>query len=148
MRLFVLLFIMVSVTEAMACSLNVTSETFMGNNGGSACVNISAPKSDARGPFRVMQFDEHSADGQVIPHAAIALRPNQTVVLKAVDVPGIGMMNVITLKALSVSRAVLSFLNGNTLTVTVDENGRVTPGQICVQQSGLSQVRGYPNSCP
>lgn len=148
MRLFVLFFFILSVVPAMACSLNVTSETFMGNNGGSACVNISAPKSDARGPFRTMQFDEHSADGEVIPHAAIALRPNLTVVLKAVEVPGMGVMNVITLKALSMSKATLSFLNGNTLTLSVDENGRVTPGQICVQQSGLSQVRGYPNTCP
>lgn len=148
MRFLVLLFVMISSVEAMACSLNVTSETFMGNNGGSACVNISAPKSDGRGPYRVMQFDEISSDGQVIPHAAIALRPNQTVVLKAVEVPGMGVMNVIVLKAINVNKATLSFLNGNSLTVTVDENGRVTPGQICVQQSGLSQVRGYPNSCP
>jgi len=148
MRLFVFFFFMLATVPALACSLNVTSETLIGTHGESACVNISPIKSDVRGHFRTMQFDEQSADGQLIAHAAIALRPNQTVVLKAVDVPGMGVMKVITLKALSVNKAVLSFLNGNTLALTVDHNGRVTPGQICVQQSGVSQVRGYPNSCP
>lgn len=133
---------------ALACSLEVTSETLLGYAGSSACVNISNVKNDARGNFRVMDFEERTTDGETIPHAAQALRPGMTRVLKQVEVPGVGVMNVIVLKAVSINTATLTFLNGNTLTIQVDANGRATPDKICVQQAGVTSVRGYPNRCP
>ncbi len=137
-----------SVQSALACSLDVTSETLLGFPGSSACVNISNVKNDARGNFRVLDFEERTTDGDVIQHPAQALRPGMTRVLKKVEVPGMGIMNVITLKAVSINSATLTFLNGNVLTIQVDANGRATPEKICVQQAGLTQVRGYPNRCP
>lgn len=133
---------------AFACSLDVTSETLLGYAGSSACVNISNVKNDARGNFRVLDFEERTTDGEIIPHAAQALRPGMTRVLKQVEVPGVGVMNVIVLKAVTINTATLTFLNGNSLTIQVDANGRATPEKICVQQAGVTTVRGYPNRCP
>lgn len=133
---------------ALACSLEVTSETYLGYNGGSACVNISEVRTDSKGQFRAMGWDERTADGELIQHPATALRAGMTRVLKAVEVPGMGTMNVITMRAVSINTATLSFLNGNTLTIRVDANGRATPEKICVQQAGVTQVRGYEGKCP
>jgi hypothetical protein len=148
MRLLLIISTLLLAVPSFACSLEVTSENLLGYSGSSACVNISNVKNDARGNYRVMDFEETTAEGETVPHSALALRPGMTRVLKQVEVPGVGVMNVIVMKAVSINTAILSFLNGNVLTLQVDANGRVTPEKICVQQSGVTQVRGFSNRCP
>jgi hypothetical protein len=146
MRKLITLVLTFSTLNSWACSLVVNSETLLGNSAGSACVRISAPQKDARGGFRVMDFDERDSGGELVEHPAMNLRPGMQKVLKSVELPGIGVMNIITLKTLNLNTAALMLLN--TITISVDANGRATPDHICVKQTGPTQVTGYANQCP
>lgn len=141
-------FFFLGATPALACSLQITTETLLGTSAGSVCASISAAGSDARGPYRNLDYTTRNDDGEVQDFPAITLRPGMVRPLRTLEVIGLGVVNLLTLKVLSVSTASLSFLNGNTINLQIDANGRVSPERICVRQVGLQRLRGFAGNCP
>lgn len=145
--LLILLALMV-VRSAMACSLEMTTETLIGTSAGTVCANISNVKSDARGPFRLLDFDIRANDGGLEQFPAIPLRVGMSRPLRTLEIVGLGTVSLMVLKVKTQNLATLSFLNGNTINVQIDANGRARPDKICVQQVGVNQLRGTPGRCP
>ena len=143
-----MLIAIVSVRSAMACSLVMTTETLLGTSEGTVCANITNVNSDARGPYRVLDYDIRSNDGTLEQFPAIALRVGMSRPLRTLEIIGLGTVSLMSLKVRSMNQATLSFLNGNSLTVQIDANGRAQPDKICVQQVGVNQLHGTPGRCP
>jgi hypothetical protein len=147
-KLFITLAVSIISFNSEACSLYMTSQSMTGQPMGTACVTISDVRSDAIGTHREMELELVSDTGVLTREPTKAIRVGSTMVLMSRVVAPFGTLNIITMKATTMQSAVVTFLNGNTMTLNVDENGRVTPENICVRQEGITKVRGYADKCP
>lgn len=150
MRLLLILILSISSLQSvLACSLEVTTETLFGASAGTVCTKISEIMSDRRGPYRVLDYDVRSSDGELEEFPEVMkLRERMTRPLRRVEILGLGTVSLMTLKVNSMDSATVKFLNGNSITVEIDDNGRVNPSKICVKQVGLNQLRGFAEQCP
>ncbi len=147
-KILLSLAVLVISFHSEACSLYMTSQSLLGQPMGTACVTISDVRSDAIGTHREMDLELVSETGVLTRELAKPVRIGATMVLMSRVVAPLGTLNIITMKATTMQTAVVTFLNGNTMTLNVDQNGRVTPENICVRQEGITKVRGYADKCP
>jgi len=146
--IILLLLALASISSAFACSLEMTTETLLGTSAGTVCATISSEKTDGRGPLRLLSYDIRDNDGGLEEFPPMALRAGMARPLRTLEIIGLGTVNLMTLRVNSMNAATLSFLNGNSINVQIDANGRAVPDKICVQQVGVNQLRGFVGRCP
>jgi hypothetical protein len=147
-NILIAFFVLTLSLHSEACSLYMTSQSLIGQPMGTACVTISDVKTDGVGNYRDMDLELVSDTGVLTHEPAKPIRVGNTMILMSRNVAPLGILNIITMKATTMQTAVVTFLNGNTMNLNVDQNGRVTPEKICVRQEGITKVRGYADKCP
>lgn len=144
-HLLVMASLILFAQTSLACSLKIETDSLIPFFDGSACVEISA----VTGGARKIIIESRSSSGEDKGQESLVIKPGPKVyVLATYTMPLVGELDLVELRVLNQNLVNLKFLNGNSMNVAIDQNGKTSPDRICIRQEGATVLKGYANACP